>query len=386
MAVLCLGLCIFILYGLTDVKLKHTNVLGWLYKLNTSPSVLMMVLYLIVLMGGSSLNSDTKQYTWIWQYDFFSKDPGFGLIVLIAKKIGITLVQFRLIIAIVGIFLIYRFCRKYLSIRNQKIFLLLYLIYPFLWDATQLRNFIGMAIFINGFSCLASNTKSGAVRYLLMTMIAASMQKVFVFFIPLVFYNRISQKIALRSFTIICAVFAIILGIRKDLVTVIASVLLNTISDKLTGIDKFLSVHTRYGWTVHWAMALLTSFLLYECKKKTKYYKNAIPNGASDHQFVNLAYWTSIYCIAAFPLYVLSVEFFRIERNIHLILLVSLGIVSQEMKCEGIRRSCSKLSIEVIAFLLLIVLVVVFQYLYDYSIFHSFIGYWKYNWIVGGSV
>lgn len=311
------GLIILIIFIFERIEKKRL--------LNFLPIV--TIIFLIIMMGGNISNPDTVIYYNIYNStEFFSKDFGFGIMVKIAHDfLKLDINQYRLILAIIGLGIMYKTVNKY--IKNPMIYYLLYFLYPFMMDVVQVRNFLVMCILLCSFGYLLEKNRKNIIKYIILILIASSIQKTALVYLPLIFIHKIEDKKIMRKIIIVLASVSLIIGMNGRLVSIIGSMLLNTVSDNLEGSAGFLTRNTQYGWIILWGEQIVNVCLVYWCKKiflgsQKLYcqYKNRLKI-SYDYgvQFFNILYWCNIYLFCFCPLYVLNINFYRIMRNVMVI-------------------------------------------------------------------
>ena len=304
-------LLIYILECVTHQKLK-----------NFLPII--TIIYLVVLMGGNISNPDTIIYYNIYNSsEFFSKDFGFGLLVRVCKNgLGMNIDMFRMTIAIIGFLLMANTVNQF--VKNTMSYYLLYFLYPFMMDVVQMRNFLVMCILMFSIRYLLDRSKKGIVKYVMFVLIAATIQKTALIYLPLVFIHKIDRKKLTRGLIAILATLSMLVGLSNGMVTQIGNILLSTVADSLSGSSGFLTRNTNYGWIILWGTQICNFALVYWSQKlinRSENYCVYRPNKLKCSYeftcaFVDIVFWINIYMFCFCPLYVLNVNFYRIMRNI----------------------------------------------------------------------
>lgn len=135
----------------------------------------LMSILLIFLLGGSLYNSDRLAYE---QYyyglktgtSFLKFEIGFELLCRIALFFGFSFQILLFIIAIAGMVLIGVTIKKFTP--NITVVLVLYLIYPFILETVQIRNFIAASIIIFAFQYIVAYEKNFK-KYFILVIIAS---------------------------------------------------------------------------------------------------------------------------------------------------------------------------------------------------------------------
>jgi hypothetical protein len=134
-----------------------------------------MSILLIFLLGGSLYNSDRLAYEQYYYSlkngtSFLKFEIGFELLCRIALFFGFSFQTLLFIIAIAGMVLIGVTIKKFTP--NITVVLVLYLIYPFILETVQIRNFIAASIIIFAFQYIVSYEKNFK-KYFILVIIAS---------------------------------------------------------------------------------------------------------------------------------------------------------------------------------------------------------------------
>lgn len=280
------------------------------------------LVFLVIAMGGNTNNPDTTiYYNMYYNKSFFDKDVGFGYLIQMSNNLGWSINTFRLIIAIVGLVLITSAVNYWLT--KPSLFYLIYFIYPYMMDVVQVRNFLAMSIFVFALRFLvieSKEEKKNALLYVLLLLVASSIQKTALVYLPLVLINRVERKKFLKGIITFAAFLSVFVGLNSSMVNLIGQYVLNNLSESLSGSAGFLTRNTHYGWMILWAEQICNVMLVYytnklylkDCDKMTDTKQTAFRNGL----YLEVMLWINIYCFCFCPLYVLNINFYRIMRNV----------------------------------------------------------------------
>ena len=267
-------------------------------------------------MGANTENPDTIVYENMYNREtFFSKDVGFGLVIWIFKYFKIPYIYLKLAVAAIGLILINKTVEKYVN--DSKLYYVLYFIYPFVFDVVQVRNFLAMSIFIYAIPCLLDNSKKANVKYILLILLASSMQKTALVYIPIAFIKNLSFNKRKNLFLNIVIITSIVIGICRPLLYNFTEMLMAYLSDALTGLEKQLDIITNWGWILDWSVQFCNFILI-------KLVKDKISNEEGEHKkeisekvkLIECVFVINYYLFAFLPLYVITPTFNRIMRNI----------------------------------------------------------------------
>ncbi|WP_462405922.1 EpsG family protein [Gracilibacillus sp. Marseille-QA3620] len=308
-----LGVILLILFLESVSKKRISGVLPFL-----------LVIYSALMMGGNTNNPDTIIYNNIYyNSEFFSKDFGFGILVELSKVFGIKYEVFKLILSTVGILLIHSTVKKYVN--YPPIFYILYFVYPFMMDVVQVRNFLIMSIFIYSIPWLTSANRKDKLKYLMAMVVAATIQKTAIVYLPLVFIDKLCKRKNIKLMLLWFITFCILIGLNKNVVYLLAEFLFNNFSDTLVGVGKFLQINTNYGWIIQWGTQITNFLLILLSRNIIVSNKEVFATNSklisSDYNkiynFCNVIFWINVYAFVFLPLYVMDINFYRIMRNIY---------------------------------------------------------------------
>lgn len=142
-------------------------------------SFAMIILVLWILIGFNYQNPDYYYYENLFiraeeGMKYYAVEPGFWALVNIAVYFGVSYTFFLKIYSLIGILLISSTILRYTN--KPSLVLLLYLLYPFLLDVTQIRHFMAIAIFTFAIRYLEEFTYRNFVKYFMLVILAATQQ------------------------------------------------------------------------------------------------------------------------------------------------------------------------------------------------------------------
>ncbi len=279
-------------------------------------------LVLGIIMGANIKNPDTFIYEKYIYYnnEFFAKDFGFGILVQLFKNFNLTYYHLKMFVTIVGFILINHTLKRY--IKDYKFLLFLYIIYPFFYDVVQVRNFLAMSIFIFALPYLLEKSKSGNIKYIISILIAATMQKTALVYLPIIFINKLEKKKFIKAILIIVIFISILISIVKPIFNVFVNILINNISMYLDGISSKLVISTNYGWIIQWIIQFMNYYFVttsFKYIKEEYETENMSVSASKNIKFTQLIININLYMFIFLPLYILTPTFNRIPRNIYLL-------------------------------------------------------------------
>ena len=151
-----------------------------------------------VLFAFNYYNPDFYQYEAIYQLGAYGSnsrmEAGFMLVIRMANKLGLSFLQFKAIIAFVGLAVIFSCFKTYVS--PSYVVSIAYIIYPFLFDLIQIRMFIVVTIILYSFRFLRCFSIPNACKFILCVFIATSFQTSAIFYLSLLLaYIKNKRKI-----------------------------------------------------------------------------------------------------------------------------------------------------------------------------------------------
>lgn len=317
-----------------------------------------ILIYLMVLMGANTQNPDTYIYeTSIYKSGtLFTKDIGFGILVLIFNKLGLSYYTFKMIISCIGIILIHKTVRVYLT-KNVNVFYFLYVCYPFFMDIVQVRNFLAMAIFI--YSTRWLTIEKNNWKYIFGMVIAISIQKTALAYLPLCFFIDLDKDSWVKRILYIVILITTIIGLNRDLLINFMNFLLNYVAEILPGLErKLLTITTNYGWILFWGIQVFNYYIVKKSKKYMEELDNSekIENYEVKYRFLTVVNNLNIYTFLFLPLYIITSTFSRIQRNIYILNFIAVLLASEtsDNKNNKKLKNMINLSYIMIAFYMLL--------------------------------
>ena len=312
---------------------------GYLFEIISKKRVkgalpLIILFFLIILMGGNTQNPDTQIYLNIFNNkEFFTRDVGFGILVECFNNYGFEYQTLKFFVSILGLTLIHITVNK--LVEDPKLYYFLYFLYPFFLDIVQVRNFLAMSIFIFAIPNLLEDSKKGNIKYILLVLLAALIQKTAIVYLPIVFIKNLDSYKVSRKFFILIIVASIIIGVFKPLLYNLIDILKIYFADSLEGLDQQLSVTTNFGWIINWIIQFVNFWLVRRNKIMIFTQQNLdIKNMKLKTKFIEVLYNINLYMFIFLPLYVLTPTFARIMRNVIPLNWISFAIIGDMVYVE----------------------------------------------------
>lgn len=275
-------------------------------------------------MGANTNNPDYPNYV-IYYYNLHNintPDIGYALISRIFFSLGIEYTTFRIVFSVVGILLIHQTVRKFTN--GSSYFYLLYLLYPFLLDVVQQRNFMAMAIFIYAIPFLLTEKRVDKFKYILLILLGASIQIIAIIYLPLLVIRKMNRQLLLKIILGLLIITAGFIGLNRTLLISITNYITNTFISPDLRISLNTVIMTRYGYIVFWMMQLTNFLLILWSRRIIIRDSDQLVNERVDKndlietnfKMVDLIYWINIYAFLFLPLYVFNSTYARLMRNI----------------------------------------------------------------------
>jgi len=289
-------------------------------KFNQSKFVTLLMLFLIVIIFGLN-NHHTKE---IVNYDFynyniwfqipgnqpitgFSNEPLFRKLIELFKRMNFNITHLRLFIALFGMLLLSYSIKKFTN--RIAAVLALYLIFPFINDVIQIRNFLSYAIVIYSFTLYFkfNGTKKIVIPLILVVISGLIHQSSYIyilFLIMLCFSIPTLKKTVVIVF--LMGIFLIYSGIFQMIISLI--------SDNFK-IDYYTSRITYEGAIIVIGTLLLIYFTMHLVYHRLKTDKNYFGN-TEKGKFVDFVYKLNLISLGIGFLWLLDFNFIRLYRNI----------------------------------------------------------------------
>lgn len=278
----------------------------------------MLLVFMFLLMAYSYGNADYSTYE--MYFKIYGKDMSFSVLILnnglfkilcaIFTKLGLTYRELLILMTLVGLINLYTVADKFLI--NKNLVFILYFIYPFLMDITQIRNFIAMTFLIKGCAYLIKEEKiaKGCIMFCIYNIIASLFHITFIFYFALLLIKFINKN-NLKYFAPLLLLTEIFLfNAAQSFIAL------------LTNIDK-----TEFYFSEYIDVRTLMIIVIY-------FICNIIIMSSISHQIKNELWICEIYKInlmmlLTIPVIYHSFEFVRLYRNIFFLNYVAIAYLCQ---------------------------------------------------------
>lgn len=190
---------------------------------------LSFAVFIWMLCGWCFSNADTMIYELRYSYDMtVTQEPIFMAFIYICRLLGCDFAQYRIIYT--GIFLAILFCTMYKYSENYNLVIVLYFLFPFWYDAVQLRQFGGNVLAVTGIMHFItrirkeSNIRKKDICELLLWLIAALCVHVAAIYYFIVFLAMFCDMYMVMFITaLICLMLFVVL--TPDVILLLTSML-----------------------------------------------------------------------------------------------------------------------------------------------------------------
>ena len=293
-------------------KVVYTTITGKKRILDVVGIIIFIVL--VVLMGGNSENPDMLNYINTYGRNSLSSEGAWlgARIINICNSFGIEFKYYRLILCILGLYILYVANKKLTD--NNKWFYVLYFICPFIMDSTQLDNFLCMCFVMLGFSFIVNVADKYAThKFIVSVIIASGFHIIGIMYIPVIFLMRIKRNQFSRKTIILFASIytSITLFINVSSLANVLSIIINTIipsSDYL----KYFSSQMGNGKYLFYGMHALCCLFSFYLRRITNEFDGFDEKTV---KVIDTVFWFNIYGLFFLPILRFEATLFRFNRN-----------------------------------------------------------------------
>lgn len=302
------------------------NFINAIIKNNAKSIAYLMLILLLLVMSFSYNNADFESYrdlyegTRFFNYDFdpyganwfgYSSDYGFTILSKIFLELGIEYEVFRFFFMAVGLLLMYLSVRKF--VENLSGFYLVYFFFPFFMDVIQIRNFLIASILTYALTFLMENNRYSKIKYIVCLVIAISIHKIAIVYLPFAFIFNLSKNNVFRKIYFMLIGIALLMplygGFLKENLGFLGEVAQYEYASQL---DLYTHTEMNYGYLVYWFYTVCVILIMKYIFKKFHYAKASIEITT----YMNVIYQMCLYMCLFLPLFAINGEFSRILRNV----------------------------------------------------------------------
>ncbi len=273
----------------------------------------MLIIVIAIMMGGNTANPDIYVYKYTYIHGRNSVEVLYTWIIELSKMIGLSFEEFRLEIYCVSIVLIFYAAAKHM--RNVIPFIILYFIFPMMFDSVQTRNFMAMAIMLNAIPLLVNRDRPHIIKYIILTVLAAGFQLASLFYMVFLLIPIIQKSKNIRRFTIVILGMCIVFSLNRSTLSAALTYVSSVLGTLETRISQYGTILTQWGFLYSWLVHFIIFGISYLLKR---YIISDSADGENDYAvpIIQFCYWISVISIIYFPFYVVGSFFDRLYRTV----------------------------------------------------------------------
>jgi len=271
-----------------------------------------------VLTWANTGNPDLQGYEYLYDSDLSTEGigPGYWLLLDTARHAGATYPVFVALTAGFGFSLMamvaWRFTERFSLVAA------LYFVYPFVYDAIQVRNLLAMSFVILGFACLVTIRRGGTVAFLGLVAIGMTIHvTMVVFLVVFAVMGRVGSVLA-RGLALLGFFGTVLAIIEPGLVRVVGGALVARLG--VTRFEAYFETDARVGVVMFLTLHLLTVLVLRETLKVVVIGSpgNMVRPSRVELlrvRYVAAMYRTSLALTLVFPMVALNSNMWRLFRD-----------------------------------------------------------------------
>jgi hypothetical protein len=204
-----------------------------------------------LLIAGNYENADYWQY--VMRYDdglVIQVEIGYSLLCEIFRNLGCNYLEFKAIVTFISLFFIFKTIYR-LSV-SPSVGAALFLIYPFIIDITQIRNFIAYGIVFAAIPYLFNNDWKSIVKYCAIVFLASTIHVSAIFYLLFIL-----AKVRIKFFYVVVGI--VILEVAKEALKLFFANQMGT--EKLDFLEKPSVIGAIFGSIIVYLNYLLIYFV-----------------------------------------------------------------------------------------------------------------------------
>lgn len=276
---------------------------------------MVLLTYLVIIASTNTNNPDYFSYQVVYSFGL-PYDEGFDALMAFFRNLGVEYQQFRTIVFIVSYACIWVYLAQIKV--NTDLALALYAVYPFFFDAIQLRNLLAFSIIIAFIPMLFKKGIIGWICFISAVLLASTIHKLAIIYIILVYVKLKDSKAKTRMlvFTFIASfLFMIACKVNASYFSFLFGAF-SSISDESRSFYAGRNV-VRWGFLFNSFMEIMFLMSAYFSNKTNNILSNVAYKGNVNYPRKILQINIIMSCV--FPVYLIGGEFYRVFRNLALI-------------------------------------------------------------------
>lgn len=348
-------------------------------------------LFFWTLFWGNTDNPDLMNY--MYQYNnvlntsSVNTEIGYYFITKCFARLGFSYQWYIAIVTLICYGIIFNTIKNYTQ--NYNYVFLFYIIHLFIFDIIQIRNFMMMSILIFAVKYLVRNTTKDRIIYLLLICISATIHKTGIIYSLAVLIKPSDSNKVIKNIAISSVILSIITYINDGKIPILSNYLMSTFDGVVQSTYLDVYVPVKYILClillqfVNFGILLLSKSIIHRiydgfCEENYKlfeHYHDKLSILENKCKFVDVVFWMNVLAFAFIPLYMESINFYRLMRNLNLLNFIVMSIVSDYLKVNDIKK---------IKFNIIALLSVILWFIYDLSLsFSHFQRIFENNLILG---
>lgn len=299
------------------------------------PALLIVVAFVIMGFVPATI-PDYAQYSSMYYTDYSQIEKGYAFFSKLFLSKGFEYSTFRLVCTIIGLIVmsigVYRFTH------DLSKFWAIYILFPFFMDIIQIRNFLMMSFVILASSFLVNINFKNVLLFLIFTTIGSSFQSAgYFFYIPLIFLLFRNNRVVKKLFVGVIGLFCFLSLISRSIVYAIiakATSIIGAESVITTKLSNYTNDSVNFGFLPYWILIILSYFIVRYSMK------NILNDGLEKANLEKLKVIEafSLTSLVSLPLIMVSLDFYRISRNVFPLVIIAFVITSQYMNENKIKH------------------------------------------------
>lgn len=329
--------------------------------------VFVLLVCLVVLAGGNTLNPDIYNYSYNYQTSSAISEGCWLYFILnrVFLHFGASYRTFRVFLYLLGFTAIHVANKKLTD--DSPLFYVCYIIALVMIDTTQTYNFVGLCFMLLGIAYLIKANRYNKTLYIVCLIIASGFHIAYLFYLPFIFFYRRSVNKQLIKLYIVIAFFVVVLSTVMS-VSGLARLGLRILSFlNLESYQSYLNSRTRYGHFYPMMTHLVT------CTYTFFYYWNSRDREGNNLQ--RICFLMCLYGIFAFPFFRFQLVISRLTRN--------LGVLAYISGIDYSKNLNKNRKLNVALLLLMLSFFLGYFNVYSNYIDEIVKPFFSYNWILG---
>jgi len=306
-----------------------------------------ILLFMWLFFWGNTMNPDYGAYSYIYSkiqngvpmLGKTSMESGFILMMKLSSLLGLNYRGFLILTTLCCYLLINSTIKLYCN--SSSYVYLLYFIYPYLIDVIQIRNFIAMSILIYSVRYLVNDGFGGKIKYIVLLLIAATIQRMFIIYLPMMLIRSEKQNTFIYYLAMCSILFCIIFLLNDKNIPIIGPCIEEFIGRIANGrYIVYLENKTNLGWILFCYLQISSFIMIIFSKMLYQRYSITLFDPKYNditNKFINVMYYVNLLLFIYMPLLIINVNCTRIIRNILILNYIVFSIISSIIRDRNIK-------------------------------------------------